>query len=324
MTETAKQNTFPETNFPWDDIFVCGYGTCRNVIGSASYEVYSQRNAVMTLFDDKVSLWNPEVALLRLDKNFRNEIERRILRILLLDSTDYNISTESGRPLLNGPWLGALPLDNLSDGYRSTIQWLSDFMAWAIIAERFSGTGGATGILIIDELEQHLHPRWQRHILQRLRLQLPNIQIVASTHTPLIVAGTSDIEHSKVFVLKSTRKPHSIEVSVLDPDEIRGKRADQILASEAFGLATSRSPGFTDATSRYTELHAKKRTEAEEKEIKNLEEKLNNEIQNGESEYERIVKAAVTETLKGMLKQPLNKAHIFELHKQLTELSGNQ
>src|SRR4030095_14463119 len=85
-----------------------------------------------------------------------------------------------------------------------------------------------SGILLIDEIEQHLHPRWQRHVLQRLSAQLPNMQIIATTDTPLVISGVADVESSSLLRLQADARGR-IDLELIEADRVRGKRADQVL-----------------------------------------------------------------------------------------------
>jgi predicted ATP-binding protein involved in virulence len=68
------------------------------------------------------------------------------------------------------------------------------------------------GLLLIDEAENHLHPKWQKTFLNSILNIFPNLQIIITTHSPFIV---SSVENSKVFVCKS-EKDHSIIVDETD------------------------------------------------------------------------------------------------------------
>src|SRR5690606_7819707 len=52
----------------------------------------------------------------------------------------------------------------------------------------------ATGIVMIDELDLHLHPKWQRHVVNDLKTAFPNIQFVVTTHSPFIVQSLEQSE----------------------------------------------------------------------------------------------------------------------------------
>jgi predicted ATP-dependent endonuclease of OLD family len=75
--ERVKQTTKPEEDlFPWDDIFLCGYGTQRAAEADRSFEKYVPLEAVYTLFNYSASLQNPEIILLRHTKHQKKLIDK--------------------------------------------------------------------------------------------------------------------------------------------------------------------------------------------------------------------------------------------------------
>ena len=85
---------------------------------------------------------------------------------------------------------GCLPLNTLSQGTQSIIQWLSRFLfSFAQYYGFPSDLMEKPCVLIIDEIDVHLHPSWQRQIIPALTRNLPNLQIFCSTHSPLMLAG---------------------------------------------------------------------------------------------------------------------------------------
>jgi energy-coupling factor transporter ATP-binding protein EcfA2 len=318
-SEIVRQETEPATDFPWSDIFVCGYGAYRAAQAHSSFEQYEVRDAVSSLFDPQASLQNPEIVLLRHDPEVREQLEQKLLKILMLDEPGYKLNFTKRGLELDGPW-GRLPFQVLSDGYRSTTQWVLDFIGWLIHAERLIDNPDIGGILLIDELEQHLHPRWQRYIVQRLRQQFPKTQIIASTHTPLAASGIVDEEDSLLLKLEQ-QVNGSINLKVLDKELLAGKRADQVLTSEAFGLITTRNPGSEDEINRYTALLGKvERTEVEETELQELKPRVQNILRNGENAVEQMVATAVDETLQGMAQNISPEMLSIETQKQLQQL----
>jgi predicted ATP-binding protein involved in virulence len=236
---------------------------------------------------------------------------------MMLDGAKFEYTGKG--PIIKGRW-GDQPIQSLSDGYRSTLQWVLDFCAWAIYAGRFGEDGVDGGILLIDELEQHLHPRWQRHIVKRLRQQFPTTQIFATTHTPLVAAGIADIESAQVVRLEENNDG-LIEPLVIRPEELYGLRADQVLTSEAFGLFTSSNIESETALDRYTELLGKaRRTEGEEAEFETLRVRLRDHFSLGETKTEREAERIVERVL-DELNTNLNKEHLsFETRQLLQDL----
>ena len=157
------------------DILVVGYGTQRARAGTQSHQKYDIVNAVGTLFDENATLQNPELVLLRQPTYVREEMGKVLAGILELDSGQIEYGSDAVR--IAGPW-GNQSLEVLSDGYRSTTQWLLDFVNWLVF---FNGADTnldeTSAIILIDELEQHLHPHWQRKIISRLRDYLPKRSI---------------------------------------------------------------------------------------------------------------------------------------------------
>ncbi len=317
--EILRKETDPEQSFPWNKLFVCGYGTNRSRQAHAGFETYTVRDAVRTLFDDEASLQNPELVLLRQSQDLRQEIEHKVLQILMLDAPGYEVTYPKTGPEIEGPW-GRQALRVLSDGYRSTMQWVLDFIGWGIYAGRFNGGRELGGILLVDELEQHLHPVWQRHIVDRLRRQFPATQIFATTHTPLLAAASADFEDALVCRLKA-RLDGPPELVIIERQELAGLRADQVLASEAFGLPTSRSLGSIDDLDRFAELRGKAdRSAEEESELKSLSERLDQSLRFGERPFEQAVEAAVDKTLREMNTSADPELLDLETKRQLREL----
>ena len=82
----------------------------------------------------------------------------------------------------------SLPLQALSEGFRSTFVWILDL----ILSLSKSGIAlchahRAAAIVLLDEIDVHLHPRWQRMIFSALRRQFPKFQFIVTTHSPFVV-----------------------------------------------------------------------------------------------------------------------------------------
>ncbi|MEQ1750358.1 MAG: AAA family ATPase [Prosthecobacter sp.] len=82
------------------------------------------------------------------------------------------------------------PFNNLSDGYRNMIAMVGDIAWKAVQLNPHLGSKAAAetpGIVLIDELDLHLHPTWQRRVIEDLRRTFPKIQFICTTHSPFIV-----------------------------------------------------------------------------------------------------------------------------------------
>ncbi|MEM9463020.1 MAG: AAA family ATPase [Myxococcota bacterium] len=85
-----------------------------------------------------------------------------------------------------------IPFSRLSDGYRNLIAMVADIAWRAAQLNPHHGANAAreaTGVVLIDELELHLHPAWQRRVIDDLLAAFPKLQFVATTHSPQIIAS---------------------------------------------------------------------------------------------------------------------------------------
>ena len=88
-----------------------------------------------------------------------------------------------------------MPFGMLSDGQRGMAALAADIaMRCAVLNPHLNGDAcrETTGIVLIDELDLHLHPRWQRRVVDDLRTTFPNIQFVATSHSPFIIQSMAD------------------------------------------------------------------------------------------------------------------------------------
>lgn len=83
-----------------------------------------------------------------------------------------------------------IPLYYLSDGQRTMASMVAEIAYRCVTLNEHLGRDAvknSTGIVLIDEIDMHLHPNWQRTVVQDLKKAFPNIQFVATTHSPFIV-----------------------------------------------------------------------------------------------------------------------------------------
>jgi hypothetical protein len=87
----------------------------------------------------------------------------------------------------------SLNFSQLSDGVRTTMGWLADFMMRQDQMGSSNGAGRTReGLLLLDEIDIYLHPRWQRTLLPAMRTALPDVQIIASSHSPFVISSCPD------------------------------------------------------------------------------------------------------------------------------------
>jgi predicted ATP-binding protein involved in virulence len=100
----------------------------------------------------------------------------------------------------------AFELEQLSDGYRNLLAVVLDFARRLAQAHpNWPNPLEAPGIMLIDEIELHLHPKWQQTVIPNLRAAFPNTQIIAATHSPEVL---TTVRRENIHLLGSD---HAIE-----------------------------------------------------------------------------------------------------------------
>ena len=177
-----------------------------------------------------------------------------------MDFDDVNlvrgIGTDAGIRV-EAPWAANMPLRDLADGYKSTFLWVSDFLGWALDAQPdVQSLSDITGVVLVDELEQHLHQQWQRNVVRQLREAFPKIQFIASTHSPLVARAVAHPERhcrDRLYHLSFTEDDPTA-VQAQPAEDVHGKPIDQILASSLFEWIIDEDPDLEEALRRASEL----------------------------------------------------------------------
>ncbi|RLC01348.1 MAG: hypothetical protein DRI57_31210 [Deltaproteobacteria bacterium] len=87
-----------------------------------------------------------------------------------------------------------IPIEALSEGFKSTFVWLLDMIIRAVEKDSdIDDLREMRGIILLDEIDLHLHPLWQRRILPSLEETFPNIQFIATTHSPFVAQSAESL-----------------------------------------------------------------------------------------------------------------------------------
>jgi uncharacterized protein (TIGR02646 family) len=174
-------------------------------------------------------------------------------------------------------------IEELSDGYQSMLVLACDVMN--TVLSMWQHVSLAEGIVLIDELGAHLHPRWRMRIVKALRTLLPRVQFVVSTHDPLCLRGVLDGE---VTVIR--RNPENHVVAITDLPSVQGMRVEQLLTSEHFGLGSTNDPDVDDLWAEYYQLMGIRRPRsAERARLDDVRRRLGQLDELGRSERERLL-----------------------------------
>jgi len=274
--------------------FCAGYGPMRRLSGSSSAAAsMSSSGGVMsrlvTLFREDAALSDSE-AWLKLNHSRYLE-QTRNLAAQDIPERAKNIGriVEGAKRLLNDGLLPhglvvdsitvdhvnvrgsnhvTLPMRDISDGCRSIYATVLDLVhgmaevygVEQLFEELENGDFcvQAPGVVLIDEIEAHLHPKWQSEIPEWFKTHFPNVQFIVTTHSPL-VAQAAD-EHG-VFVLPSLEDVDR-QARRLDDHEydlLRLGKAEKTLLGAAFGLKNTRSKWANERIRLWQRLDAKKR-----------------------------------------------------------------
>ena len=326
--EDVRQEVQPN-GIPRSQLFVCGYGAAVRSVGNEVYERYRVVDAVYSLFNYDSRLQNPETALYRILRNVetpQNELLELVDRVLNLPPGATTLDSSGLK--VRGPWGEFVPLGALGDGYVATIAWICDLLGWALLNRRKEFATRVEGIVLIDELEKHLHPSWQRIIIGRLAEEFPGIQFIATTHAPLTAIGSSALSDDlcKLILLDLSESNLTVRKNLIPP---RNLRADQVLTSHLFGLASTTSDRVTQDVGLYSKLSSKsQRTPEEEQKLQELHDGLMAAFSQNESNLQSQVRKAVHETLERLTDDAIKSGKVtrgaldLEVRRQLAEIFG--
>jgi predicted ATP-binding protein involved in virulence len=109
---------------------------------------------------------------------------------------------------------------NLSDGYRNIIGMVSDIAYRMAILNPNLGlevTQKTSGVVLIDEIDLHLHPKWQKEIVNILTSLFPRVQFIATSHSPFIIQS---IGKNSIIKLDQSNETLSVDATKLSIEDI--------------------------------------------------------------------------------------------------------
>jgi predicted ATPase len=175
---------------------------------------------------------------------------RRIVAWSLLDGEFVAVKRATLTPMVRQA--GQLvPLQNLSSGNAYLIQHMIGLLGRMYSLHMLRGGDPAklleaSGLLLIDEAENFLHPIWQKRFLPGVRAIFPNLQIVATTHSPFILAS---VPGARVYVCRYDR-PRGCCTITEESDGYASRPVDEIVASAAFDHTQPFGQEITDLLTR--------------------------------------------------------------------------
>ena len=209
--------------------FVCAYGVSRFFSGADTSVSpgYAFEDATATLFNVPRPLTEPELTIRRLKdllyESTFNAMWKSLERLIGLSNGQSILVVPGGGLKIQGPNNEQHDFHSWADGHRITFTWILDFFAQAMKADAFDAEGNICGVLLVDEIEQHLHPSMQLEILPKLQALLPKCQIIVTTHSPLVALSVPSDN-----VISLQRQADGSIVRVPTPD-LTGYSAEDVL-----------------------------------------------------------------------------------------------
>ncbi|NWD71310.1 AAA family ATPase [Pseudomonas gingeri] len=278
---------------------------------------YSAEKSIINLFDSTALLSNPEKWLLGLKQVEFDSVVRALRDILSIEG-EFEVmerDVENQRCLIvtaaaGGRALCRTPLSLASSGYRSVLAMVCDIIQGLMnrrINPYFESLETAWAVVLIDEVEAHLHPRWKIQIMGALRSALPNVTFIATTHDPLCLRGMRDGEVIVMQRVASQDNPDSewpvmVEQVVRLPN-VSQLTIEQLLTSDFFSLSSTDQPDTERELAMFTDILAareqgKPLTETQLKAWQRFQRDISDALPVGSTEVQRLVQEAVVEYLK--------------------------
>ena len=278
----------PEDEDAIADLAIFAYGAARRP-GTVKFERGIRSDPLASLFRDSAELYDAEEILLNLDYRAvkpgePQDVERlhRVKQILatilphidraeniqILGPAVFGSSSEPSGVRFQTPY-ALVPLPALSLGYQTTLTWIVDLALR--LFEHYPGSPdplSEPGIVLIDNIDLHLHPRWQRRVMENLTACFPAVQFIATAHSPLIAQAAED---ASLAVLREEDGQVIIKRHL---QSVNTWRADQILASDLFDIPTRSVPVQKLIRERDELLDKMNRSQMEEERLKCLEDSL--------------------------------------------------
>ena len=247
--------------------------------------------SVESLFSVEAPLCNTEDLLFRLEYHSmkNNQNATKLLGILksLLAEMLPDVESPDHIKILGPPgkitsfgetgikvttFYGTVSIRQLSLGYQTMVAWTMDIALRLL--EHFPDSPNPLlepAIAIIDAIDLHLHPRWQREIREHLTSNFPNVQFIVTAHSPLLAQSSLD---ANLAVLKQFAN----HVQILnDPFINTDWRLDQVITSDLFDFPSSRPLHIEKILDRRKELCEKESlTDSETRELSDLDEAVSN------------------------------------------------
>lgn len=210
------------------------YGANRN----NNCQMKEDETGYLTLFDSAWDLKNPMDWLKYLDHSEKSgktnivsvEMAKKLLQELLNSDVEIDITPETVTFKEKG---SLVTFEQLSAGYKGVITIIADLLVRLSDNQpNVSSIHEFKGIVLIDEVELHLHPKWKYSFVKKLRDIFPLIQFIMTTHSPTVLLGAS----KEAVFYKIYKEDGEVKISNQIPNE--GYTSNTLISSPLFDLET--------------------------------------------------------------------------------------
>ena len=247
---------------------------------------------IESLFNPFIPLSDPDSWLTDLKDVTEEEFQDKanaLKQFLPMGPKDKLLRDKSGIVVMVGN--SRIPLRQLSSGFQVVIGLVFDL--FRVLRTHWSNLSESQGIVLIDEIGEHLHPTWKKRVVHDLRVAFPRVQFITTTHDPLCLRGMFGAE---VVLMRRNARHQVHAVTNLPP--VESMRIDQILTSEYFGLNSAYDDESEALFTEYYELLAlNKPSRAEAARLAELREVVERKEVLGNTRRERLLLRVIDEYL---------------------------
>ena len=221
------------------DLHIYGYGVSRYPARTALSE--REGNPTETLFNSNARLSDFQEWLLQLDYSQKSGSEKSQKRLekmhdlvksdLFPGVTDFSFKKDGDNEhvvvVFSAGKDGDVRFEELGFGYQTTLTWLADFCKRMFeLYPDAENPLHEEAVVLVDEIDLHLHPKWQRDLVPTLSKIFPNVQFIVTTHSPHVLQSMEDVN---LYVLRRNAESGEIEAERSNVTNFTGWTVEEIL-----------------------------------------------------------------------------------------------
>ena len=220
------------------------YGVHRGRYSPSSDKDTYERYGFMTLYNTDMTLRDPVDWLQKSASEFPRhpELSFENLQKVCCEILERKLEIKKeGTEIVFYEKGAKLTMSELSEGYRSTLIFLCDLLIrLSENCPEDQSVFDQPGVVLIDEICLHLHPKWQRTIVNKLRKLFPNIQFIMSTHSPIVLLGAGP---GALFYKVVREEGQTFVSDAYSREQWIGGMLNTIVTSSLFGLESAAMSG---------------------------------------------------------------------------------